>query len=99
MNSLRSLGVVLILLQTAPAWSDELKTITGKSITGKLQKITSNSIVVLDAANVEINTPLSQVLDVMLQPGRTAPTAAKYIEIQLADNSILRCNKVTFRAN
>jgi hypothetical protein len=94
MIHLRSLWVfAAVLLLSASSWADELKTIAGKSVSGNLEKITDSAITLKG-----VDTPLAQVLDLTLRPGKSSPTSPKYIEIQLLDESILRCNKVTFGA-
>jgi hypothetical protein len=87
-----------LVLWTVPAWADELKTLTGKNVTGTLEKITDGEIVLKTAAGTSAATPLSQVLDVSLRPGRNPPFTDKFIEVQLFDDSILRCTRVTLGA-
>lgn len=89
--------IAILALTCAPALADDLKTISGKGvISGSLQKITDTEIV-LDVGGKPVSTPLQQVLDLNVRPGRT-PTDAKYIEVRLLDDSTLRCSKVKFTA-
>ena len=97
MTYVRSICLVLIGLVAAPAGADEIKTLAGKTVKGTLEKISGSSIVLKDSG-ASIDTPLPQILDLTLRPSRTLPAAGKYIELQLADESILRCTKVVFRA-
>src|ERR1700722_12957776 len=89
--------IVVLLMFAAPSWADDLKTLTGKSANGTLERITDSDIV-LNVAGRSIATPLPQVLDLTLRPGRTLPTTPKYIEVQLLDDSLLYCTKITFGA-
>jgi hypothetical protein len=94
MTRFRSLLVLFLFLLSIPIWADDLTTLTGKS-KGTLQKITDKELVLKVDEN-PVSTPLPQVLDLTLRPGKTLPSAAKYIEVQLLDESLLRCTKVTF---
>ena len=87
-------ALVLVLLSSAPVWADELKTIAGKTVSGTLDKITANDVILKSGAT-PVSTPLAQVLDLTLRPGRTVPATEKFIEVQLADESVLRCSKIT----
>jgi NPCBM/NEW2 domain-containing protein len=88
-------GVTIILLGATFAWSDDLTTITGKgNLNGSLEKITDADIVI-KAGDKEVPTPLAQVLDLKLRDIRKTPEAEKYLEVNLADESVLRCTKVT----
>jgi hypothetical protein len=92
MTHFRSLWIVgFLLFLSASTRADDLKTIAGKSINGTLEKITDTTVTLKG-----VDTPLAQVLDLTLRPGKTVPTAGKYIEVQLHDESILRCTKVAF---
>jgi len=84
-------ALVLLLLVAAPVWADELKTLDGKASTGTLEKITDTEIVVGGVA-----TPIPQALLLTLRPGRSVPAAEKYFEVQLADDSLLRCTKIVY---
>jgi NPCBM/NEW2 domain len=97
MTHLRGLFVVLFFLVAVPGWADEIKTIAGKTVTGKLDKITGDSIT-LKNEGAASDTPLPQVLDLTLRPSKVLPTAPQYFEIQLADESVLRCTTVLFGA-
>jgi NPCBM/NEW2 domain len=84
-----------LIFCATPAWSDDLTTITGKgNLNGSLEKITDAEIV-LKAGDKQVPTPLAQVLDVKLRDVRKTPEAAKFLEVSLADESVLRCTKVT----
>ena len=97
MTYFRSVCVALMVLVAARAGADELKTIAGKTVKGTLEKISATSIV-LKEDGASIDTPLPQVLDLTLRPSRTRSSAANYLEMHLADKSVLFCAKVVFRA-
>ena len=80
-----------IALCAAPALADDLKTLSGKTNSGTLEKITDTDIVVSGSS-----TPINQALELILRQGRSVPTAEKYIDVQLTDDSVLRCTKLTF---
>lgn len=71
--------------------AQELKTLSGKNVAGALEKITESDIVMGGTA-----TPLAQALDLTLRPARPQPSAEKYLEVQLADDSVVRCTKITY---
>jgi hypothetical protein len=95
MTRFRFAWILILLLCAAPAWSDDLTTITGKgNLNGALEKITDDAIV-LKSGDKQVPTPLAQVLDLKLRDARKAPAAETYAEVHLADESVLRCSKIT----
>ncbi|MSQ93438.1 MAG: hypothetical protein EXR98_02655 [Gemmataceae bacterium] len=95
MTRFRFLAIAFTLLVCVPCWADDLKTLNGKGASGTLEKI-SESEIVLGVGGKSMSTPLAQVLDLTVRPGKSLPDAAVYLEIQLIDDSILRCTKATF---
>jgi hypothetical protein len=96
MTRFRLACIFILLLCAAPVWSDDLTTITGKgNVNGALEKITDADIV-LKAGDKQVPTPLAQVLNLKLRDGRTVPAAETYFEVLLADDSMLRCTRITF---
>lgn len=89
-----SLSIVALFCLLAPGWADDLKTLSGKTLNGTLEKITDSSIA-MKSGGATVDTAVAQVLDVTLRPARGVPAAASYIEVVLLDDSILRCNKVS----
>jgi hypothetical protein len=85
------------MVLAAPSWADELKTLAGKTVTGTLSKISGSEIVLTTDAG-PVSTPLAQALDLRLRDGKTYPEAPSYLEVQLLDDSLLRCTKVTYGA-
>jgi hypothetical protein len=95
MTRFRFTWIFILLLCAAPAWSDDLTTITGKgNLSGALEKITDADIV-LKSDDKQVPTPLAQVLDLKLRDARKVPAAETYLEVHLADESLLRCSRVT----
>jgi len=95
MTRFRFAWIFILLLCATPAWSDDLTTITGKgNLNGALEKITDADIV-LKSGDKQVPTPLAQVLDLKLRDGRKVPAAESYLEVHLADESVLRCSKIT----
>ena len=82
---------MLLLVFATAARSDDLKTLAGKNLTGTLQKITDTDIVIGTST-----MPIAQALELTLRPARSAPVTEKQIEVQLADESLVRCTKITF---
>src|SRR5262245_49578799 len=90
--------IAVALICAAPAWCDDLVTISGKgNVNGTLEKITDADIV-LKAGAKSVPTPVAQVLDLRLREANKAPMAASYFEGHLADESVLRCSKLTLGA-
>lgn len=84
----------VLLLFAAPARPDDLITVNGKgNLKGTLEKITDADIV-FKADGKDVPTPLAQALDLKLREPRKAPEAETFLEVQLADESVLRCAKV-----
>jgi NPCBM/NEW2 domain len=96
MIRLRFALIALFLSVCGPAWADELTILNDKSVTGALEKI-SDSGIVLQAGGKPVFTPLAKVLELTLRPAN-AVSANKFIEVQLTDDSVLRCTKATFSA-
>jgi len=96
MTRLRFAWIFLLFVCAAPAWSDDLTTISGKgNVNGALEKITAADIV-LKSGDKQVPTPLAQVLNVNLRDARKAPAAETYYEVHLADESVLRCSKIIY---
>ncbi len=90
-----SLAIVTAFLIAFPVAADDVKTLTGKMIAGTVELISDTEVVVKTSAD-KVSTPLTQILDIRFRTANAKPTAEKYIEVQLADESLLRCTKLTF---
>jgi hypothetical protein len=89
-------ALVLVFTIGAAGWADDLKTLDDKKINGTLEKITDSKIT-LKSDGQSVETALDRVLELTLRPVG-APSATRYIEVQLVDESIVRCTKVSFTA-
>jgi NPCBM/NEW2 domain len=87
-------AAALVLLLTGALFGDELKTLSGKSVSGTLTSV-SGAEIVLDTKTGEVATPLAQVLALDLSaPNKAAST--KYSALRLIDDAVLRCTGVDF---
>lgn len=93
MPTLRTLLTLLLL--AAPAAADELRTLSGKNVTGTLSAI-NDSEIILRTPSGDVATPLAQALLLDLRPVKDATPDAKYTEVRLLDDTTLRCRKVAF---
>ena len=92
MTRFRFASLFVLILIFAPARADELKVLGGKdAVTGSLEKISEKDIVINGVA-----TPVSQALQLTLRTNRAVPATEKYIDVNLADDSVLRCTKIVF---
>jgi len=80
------------------AAADEVKTISGKSAVGTLEKISETEIT-LKSASGPVTTPIAQTLELAIRPGKTLPTIESFVEAVMLDQSLLRATKATFTAN
>jgi hypothetical protein len=81
--------VAVVALAADPRTGPELRTLDGKSLPGKLVKITGKEIVV-SSNGQEISTPLEQVLHVDFRPaGKISGT--RWLDVELIDGSLLHC--------
>jgi hypothetical protein len=98
MSASRFVCVIAVLLVGVPAWADDLTTLTpGKSLSGTLATITDNDIT-FTVSGKKMGVQMSQALLLTLRPHRDVPANPKYIDVQLLDESVLRCTKMTFSA-
>ncbi len=95
MSCVRSLSVLILLLAVSIAGAEELKTLSGKNVTGRLRTIDASTITILtDEGTVE--TPLSQALLLDLRPPRGVPEDAKYYEVRLLDDSVILAKSIAY---
>jgi hypothetical protein len=92
-SSLLVLGLIAF-----SASADEIKTISGKSVSGTLEKISDTEITLTGTAG-PVKTTLAQTIELFLRPGKTMPTAESYVEAMMLDQSLLRATKATFTAS
>jgi hypothetical protein len=93
MPTFRTLVVLLILATLARA--DDLRTLSGTTVSGTLSGI-SDSEITLKTAGGPVATPLAQALLLELRPTRPLPSDASYFDVRLLDDTSLRCEKVRY---
>jgi hypothetical protein len=93
MPILRTVAVFLILSSVLVA--DELRTLGGKVIVGKVTKITDKEISI-KTDKAEVKTPLDQVLALDFQPVKGLGSE-KYSDVRLLDDTILHCSKIAYK--
>jgi hypothetical protein len=87
--------IIPILLVVSTASAEELRTLSGKTVTGTLKVIDADNITIgTDAGPVE--TPLSQALVLDLRPGRGVANDVKYYDVRLLDDSSILAKAVAF---
>ena len=82
------------LLLAAPLLGDELKTLSGKSVTGTVTSVNGAEIVI-ETKTEEVSTPLAQVLALDLSAPNKA-TSGKFSALRLIDDAVLHCAGVDF---
>jgi hypothetical protein len=96
MKHLRIVAVLVSALVAATCWADELQTLSGKKVTGTLEKITDTTITLKsDGKSVDIAS--AQALELNLRPTK-APAGSRLLEVMLIDDSKMLCTKVSFTA-
>ena len=91
---IRHSSFVLLLLLPASLRADELKTLSGKSVSGTLTSVNGVEIV-LETKTGEVATPLAQVLALDISSPSKAGSA-KYSALRLIDDAVLHCTSVDF---
>jgi hypothetical protein len=79
------------------ASSSELRTLSGKVLTGELVGLT-NKEVVLAGASGRSTTPINEVLLVDLQR-EMAPPSGKYSDVELIDGSLFHCSRLNIKGS
>jgi hypothetical protein len=95
MSKLRILLSLAVLAAASAAWAEELRTLSGKSVTGTLKKIDGNEIV-LDTGSGPVTTPLSQALVLDLRQAVGVPIGTGYFDVRLIDDSVLYAREVNY---
>src|SRR4051812_38900616 len=97
MSPFRLLSLLLLFAAASITGAEELKTLSGKNVSGTLKSIDADTITLAtDAGPVE--TPLSQALLLDLRPARAVPSDAKYSEVHLLDDSSLLAKNIAYTA-
>jgi hypothetical protein len=74
----------------------ELRTLSGKSVSGELVSISDQQIVLSGPAGT-VATPLADVLQLDLVPAAPLPGTAKYTLVELTDGSLLNCSQLALK--
>lgn len=96
--SRRLLALLLLLLPFGWLSADELRTLSGKGVTGTLTAIDDANIVI-DSKDGPVLVPMAQVLALDLLPTKSIPAGAKYADVRLIDDTVLHCQSVVFKGN
>ena len=89
----RLLALLTIVVLLAPASADDVTTLAGKKVQGKLQSIDRDGIVLQHNGSLE-RLPGKQLLVVDLGNKIVSPRqGARYHEVELTDGSVIRCDK------
>jgi hypothetical protein len=87
--------LVAILVCSSLAAASELRTISGKVVTGELVGLSDKEVVLAGQSGRSV-TPINEVLLVDLQR-ETALPSGKYTDVELTDGSLLHCGKLHFK--
>jgi hypothetical protein len=96
MPVLRTLFALLVC--TCLADAAELRTLSGKTVTGDLVAITDQDVSIRTDKEV-VKTPLADVLALDLRAVRPVSGATKRTEVRLLDDSLLHCSELMFKGN
>jgi len=91
----RMWALTVLLIVAGSTWADEVRTISGKVVSGKTTAISDGEIVITTAAG-DVRTPLSQVIALDLRPAKGIAAGTKYTDVRLVDDTILHCQNVAF---
>jgi hypothetical protein len=95
MPMLRTLVALLLCTSLVPA--ADLRTLSGKTVSGNLVAVSDKAIQVRTDKEL-VTTPLEQILAVDLQAVRPI-SSVRRTEVRLIDDSLLNCNDVSFQGN
>ncbi len=93
MPFVRTLAVFLVL--SSALLADELRTLGGKVIVGKVTKVSDKDIT-LKTDKEEVKTPLDQVLAIDFQAVKNL-AGDKYSDVRLLDDTVLHCGKIAIK--
>ena len=93
MQFIRAIAVFLVLSSALVA--DELRTLGGKVILGKVTSVTDKEVIV-KTDKEEIKTPLDQVLAIDFKAVKDL-VGEKYSDVRLLDDTVLHCKKIDLK--
>jgi hypothetical protein len=89
-------SLAAFLLVTTVAVAADLHTLAGNTVTGDLTGL-DDKAVTLKTDTGPVATPLSSVLDLVLQADAPGPDSnTKYLDVELTDGSLLHCKETGF---
>jgi hypothetical protein len=93
----RTLAALLLLVSAGltPAAAADLRPLQGDTVKGEVVSLNAREVVI-HGDGKDVTTPIEQVLQVDFGPSAKA-LPAKYIDVELADGSLLHCGQVALR--
>jgi hypothetical protein len=80
----------------SPVTAADLHTLGNKMISGEVAEITDKYVALTTLSGV-VKTPLADILRIELQRESAIAAGVKYLDVELADGSVLHCGKVQLR--
>jgi hypothetical protein len=97
MNLMLVIRVLLALLISATlSVAAELHTLSGKTVSGELVRISAKEIV-LRTSSGEVATPVAEILQIDVQRPSPLPSSLKYADVELTDGTVLHCTGYTLK--
>src|SRR5262245_36832008 len=87
--------LVALLIGASLALGAELRTLSGKVLTGELVSLTDKQVV-LGGKNGRSTTPISELLLIDLHHESALPSG-KYTDVELSDGCLFHCSHLTFK--
>ncbi len=93
-------SLLVLLAVAAFGWADaEVRTLGNQTLKGKVVSLKDQEVQVQDSSGTIKKTPLSQVLSITLRQAKEPPADAKYVLVQMVDDSRLYCTTTAFKGN
>ena len=96
MPSVRVLIALLMCASVSLADPVKLHTLTGQALQGELTSLSDKEIV-LQVDGKPVETPITQVVELEIQPVSQQQAAATYADVELTDGSLLHCSQFSFK--
>lgn len=93
-----SLALVPLAFAVSRLPADELKSLSGKNVSGTLMSIDEANVVISGDGGA-VSTPLAQTLAVDIAPVKGVPAGAKYTLVRLIDDSVLHCAELQLKGD
>jgi hypothetical protein len=99
MPNFRTVVVLLAWASLASAAETvKLRTLTGKSVDGELVSISDKEIVIR-AKEGPVTTALKEALDLDFGQSKTAPSEAKFTDVELTDGTVFHCTQFALKGS